>query len=220
MITYRAINTLNGKFYIGSTRNLEKRKKMHLSPKNKYPFQNALRKYPDAFEWEFVEDGLDEPVLEQALLDMWYGKECCYNLNPIASRPPIMYGEDNPMFGKTHTEEAIRKNREAHTGKVQSTETCENRRKAMMGDKNPMYNKKHTPEIIQALREMAIKRDITGNNNPNYGVLTTEKTCQKISDKLMGKKFWINAAGERRHQAESPGLEWQNGRKWDKGKIL
>jgi predicted GIY-YIG superfamily endonuclease len=86
--TYKATNTLNGKFYIGSTRDFEARKKGHLSSRHNYPFQNALRKNPEAFVWEVWSDDSDEPILEQALLDMWYGKEQCYNLNPIANRPP------------------------------------------------------------------------------------------------------------------------------------
>jgi group I intron endonuclease len=89
MDTYRATNTKNGKFYIGSTNNFEKRKKGHLKSKETYPFQSALRKDPDSFIWEVWSDDSDEPILEQALLDMWFGKGCCYNLNPSASRPPI-----------------------------------------------------------------------------------------------------------------------------------
>ncbi len=87
MFTYKATNTLNGKFYIGSSRDFEARKKGHLSSRHNYPFQNALRNNPDAFEWEVVEDASDEPILEQALLDMWYGTEMCYNLCPHANRP-------------------------------------------------------------------------------------------------------------------------------------
>jgi hypothetical protein len=86
MFTYKATNTLNGKFYLGSTTNFERRKYEHLtSPKN-LPFQNALRNNPEAFEWEVWSDDPDEPILEQALLDMWFGKECCYNLNSRADR--------------------------------------------------------------------------------------------------------------------------------------
>jgi hypothetical protein len=86
MDTYRATNTTNGKFYIGSTTNFERRRAEHLNSKRSLPFQNALRKNPDAFEWEVWSDDSDEPILEQALLDMWHGKECCYNLNPLADR--------------------------------------------------------------------------------------------------------------------------------------
>ncbi len=99
MQTYKATNTLNGKFIIGSTFDFERRKKEHLRSKANYPFQNALRKNPEAFEWEVYEDDSDEPVLEQALLDIWFGCEQCYNLNPYASRPPS-------WEGKKHKEES------------------------------------------------------------------------------------------------------------------
>ena len=55
-----------------------------MSSRRNYPFQNALRKNPDAFEWEVVEDSSDRPILEQALLDLWFGTEMCYNLNKYA----------------------------------------------------------------------------------------------------------------------------------------
>jgi hypothetical protein len=85
MITYRATNTLNGKFYIGSTiRDFKKRKKEHLRSKFDWPFQNALRKNPEAFVWEVWEDDENEPLLEQKLLDWWYGGERCYNLTGVA----------------------------------------------------------------------------------------------------------------------------------------
>ena len=83
-----AINTVRGKFYIGSTHNFEKRKANHLRSKLNYPFQSALRKDPDSFVWGVWTDDCDESILEQALLDMWYGKGCCYNLNPSALHPP------------------------------------------------------------------------------------------------------------------------------------
>jgi group I intron endonuclease len=102
MDTYKATNTLNGKFYIGSTTNFERRKTEHLKCEENYPFQNALRKNPEAFEWEVWYDDSDEPILEQALLDMWFGCEQCYNLNPSASHPPS-------WRGKQHQEKTIEK---------------------------------------------------------------------------------------------------------------
>jgi hypothetical protein len=86
MDTYKATNTVNGKFYIGSTTDFERRKYEHLNSTKNLPFQNALRKTPEAFKWEVWSDDSNEPILEQALLDMWHGKECCYNLNSRADR--------------------------------------------------------------------------------------------------------------------------------------
>ena len=103
MDTYRATNTINGKFYLGSSNNFVRRREEHLNSRKNLPFQNALRKNPDAFEWEVWHDDYDEPVLEQALLDMWFGKEQCYNLNPYADRPSPTF-EQCSKSGKQHVE--------------------------------------------------------------------------------------------------------------------
>jgi group I intron endonuclease len=83
MITYRAVNTKNGKWYVGSTVNFEQRKREHLSSKLKTPFHNALRKNPEYFVWEILEeDDRDDRQSEQLILDVWFGTEFCYNLSP------------------------------------------------------------------------------------------------------------------------------------------
>jgi predicted GIY-YIG superfamily endonuclease len=84
MFTYIARNTRNGKFYIGSSKNFEARKEEHLKKAPLYPFHRALAQNPDDFEWEVIEDESEGRELEQALLDMWFGTEQCYNLNPRA----------------------------------------------------------------------------------------------------------------------------------------
>ena len=107
MDTYIATNTSNGKFYIGSTQDFERRKKSHLKSKCNYPFQNSLRNNPEVFEWKVWSDSYNEPILEQALLDMWFGKECCYNLSSLANRigPELCShkGENHPQWGKVGT---------------------------------------------------------------------------------------------------------------------
>jgi hypothetical protein len=108
MDTYKATNTTNGKFYIGSTTNFTRRKTEHLKCKENYPFQNALRKNPEAFEWECWTDDCEDPVLEQALLDMWFGKECCYNVNPFADRlDPESQRRGGLTQGKKNVEDRI-----------------------------------------------------------------------------------------------------------------
>ena len=128
MFTYRATNTLNGNVYIAITANFEKRKSDHLCSNEPYPFQRALRKHPDAFVWEVWGDDLDEPTLEQTLLDWWFGSERCYNLNPSASRPPSWKGRRQSEEHKERKADAIR-------GKKRSEEFCKKVSKAKKGKK-------------------------------------------------------------------------------------
>ena len=134
MDIYRATNTTNGKFYIGSTKNFKKRKNTHLKSNESYPFQRALRKNPEVFEWEVWSDDSEEPVMEQALLDMWYGTEQCYNLNPHADRPPSRKGE--VVSGETR-----KKISGANRGRKHSTETKEKIGTSVSGDKNGSFGK-------------------------------------------------------------------------------
>ncbi len=152
MDTYKATNTRNGKFYIGSTNNFEKRKKGHLTSKENYPFQNALRNNPEDFVWEVWTDDSDEPVLEQALLDMWYGKEQCYNLNPFAARPPLCYGREvtddtrakigDKLKGRYINQKTRDAVKESNKTRKLSEKTRKKKSESMRGEKNPSYRKK------------------------------------------------------------------------------
>jgi hypothetical protein len=245
MITYTATNTLNGKFYIWSTTNFENRKKGHLQSKSNYPFQNALRKNPEAFEWEFVEDDCEEPVLEQALLDMWHGTEQCYNLNPSASRPPVLKGETHPMFGVPKSEQEKQKNRDAHLGKKATRETKEKMSIARRGENNPMYGK--TGEDCPAFERKwwvnkLTQKECFSVESPGEGWELGRKeksdvTVQRLREVFRGegnpmwgktgenapaygRKWWVNAEGKVKYQNECPGENWVNGRTWKRGKTL
>jgi group I intron endonuclease len=128
MITYIATNTLNGKFYIGSTIDFHKRKINHVTCKVKSHFHHALRKNPEAFVWEITEDDHSDPILEQALLDMWFGKEQCYNLNPVAGRPPS-------HMGIKRTSEQIEKSANKRRGVKRTPEQCERISRGLTGRK-------------------------------------------------------------------------------------
>jgi hypothetical protein len=101
-------------------------------------------------------------------------------------------GENNPMFGKKHSEEAKQKLREAQTGKKLSNETKQKLREAKAGENHPMFGKKHSDETKQKMREAN-----AGENNPRFG-----------------KKWWVNSAGKTTSAKESPGPDWQQGRKF------
>lgn len=239
VFTYKATNTLNGKFYVGSTTDLERRKREHLACTRNYPFQNALRKNPDAFEWEVYEDDSDEPILEQALLDAWFGTEVCYNLNPLASRPPVLRGEDHPMFGVPKSAESKERNREAHLGKKMSKETKELMSSRKKGENNHMYGKggESSPGfgkswwVNKSLDLEAFTEECPGHGWEPGRKQIREETSEKISQATAGEKnpmfgrtgeestawgkvWWVNKqTNEEKLEKDCPGPEWVEGRK-------
>jgi hypothetical protein len=242
MITYRATNILNGKFYIGSSRNLvsyEKRKKSHLRGKGDYPFQRALRKNLEAFEWEYVEDDCEKPVLEQAQLDQWYGKEQCYNLNPFADRGPDRTGKKQPdgwgkrhsdklrgrpnpgvsiaLRGRSRPEEVKKKISIANTGKVRTQEVKDRISATLTGTSWGTHTEEHKNNMSDKYK---------GEGNPAYGrkwwVNSEGETKLQVEcpgegwvkGKEPGHVWWVNSSGEVKRQKNCPGEGWQRGRKW------
>jgi group I intron endonuclease len=199
MITYKATNTRNGKFYIGSAVDFDKRKQQHLRSTLNYPFQNALRQSPDSFEWEVVEDDSDEPILEQALLDVWFGTEMCYNLNPRADRPPS-------WEGKSHREETLEKMRENTKFKHLPPEARVKQVESRIQNGN-LYPSEETREKMRV-----------SHTGKKHSLESREKRSQKLKGKpnarAKGSKWWTNLqTGETRMLHNNPGEGWIPGRK-------
>jgi len=160
MDTYKATNTLNGKFYIGSSTNFECRKQQHLDGTENYPFQNALRKNPEAFEWEVWQDDSENRELEQALLDMWFGKEQCYNLNPSTKNPPS-------WEGKNHSDTTLQK-MQMSAQKRWDNET--EKRREEYSDRMKELNNARTEDKRKEINDKRIKtirQNKTGFCDPN-----------------------------------------------------
>ena len=97
---YLIRNIKNGHFYIGSTKahfgrwyNHKRalRNNFHTNGR----LQRAWNKYgSDSFIFEFVEEFKLEQlqIIEQHLLDRYFGTDICYNLNPYADRWPSSIG--------------------------------------------------------------------------------------------------------------------------------
>jgi hypothetical protein len=205
MDTYKATNTLNGKFYIGSTVNFQERKAAHLRSKENYPFQNALRANPGAFEWEVWSDDSEDRELEQALLDMWFGKEQCYNLSPTVSEPPRYEwteerrraaGDRARERGTDHlrTPEAIAKMKETKRNNptVYTDEMRAARSQTLLGNKRKK-GKKESQETRKKKSEA-----FTGVPKPAQ------------SQTMLGRTWWTHPNGGRKFQQNSPGPEWVN----------
>ena len=84
-------------------------------------------------------------------------------------------GENNPMYGKHHTEETKQKISEIQSERFKDKE------------KHPFYGKHHTEETKQKLSNSKKELFKYKENNPMYGKHHTEETKQKISKARKGK---------------------------------
>lgn len=106
-ILYRTVNLINNKFYIG----------VHSSNEEKDNYlgsggalKKAIKKYGKVNFYRenlFICDTREElKELEELVIDSFLiNNSNCYNLTKGGELPPIMFGEDNPMFGKPKSSE-------------------------------------------------------------------------------------------------------------------
>lgn len=155
---YRYTNTVNGKIYIGQTRNtLEHRANKGRGYIESRHFGNAIKKYGwDVFKPDVLAQV--ETAEEANELEKYY-------IKTMNSRDPKI-GYNIEEGGKNHepTEEWC--------------EAISNRAKERYKDKtkNPMYGKKHSHETLQKMREKKL-----GENNPMYGKHWTEKQYEAMN---------------------------------------
>jgi group I intron endonuclease len=174
---YKITNKVNGKIYIGSTKNIKRRWKNHLNylRRNAHPnnyLQNAWNKYGEEnFEFEIIEFVEEEKLLERE--QYWIDKlnatdkKIGYNIALFAG---------SPMKGRKHTEETLNKVSKASRywhiknkgtekynsylqklsnslkGHIVSNETRQKISKAnkgkLVGERNPFFGKRHDKDTI------------------------------------------------------------------------
>lgn len=125
-------NRINGKFYVGSSKDIEKRFQQHRSHLNKgvhanRHLQGAWKQYGEtAFNFEVLEEcSCDADELLE--IEQWYleNSRCCdekfgYNIDTCAN---CQRGRHNRNFGKRRSEETKVKLRAANIGKKASCDT-------------------------------------------------------------------------------------------------
>jgi len=142
---YKITNKMNGKFYIGSSKDIDNRwndhKKhlngdYHCNPKLQHSWNFHGK---DNFDFSVIEEVVDSNKLydrEQFYLDTFrpYMRDIGYNICPnatggdnithspnrdefIQKMSTISSGENNPMFGKKHSEDTINKQKEKAKGR-------------------------------------------------------------------------------------------------------
>jgi len=153
LVIYKCTNLLDGKFYIGYSENVEKRKQRHIrdSVNSKRHFYHAIRLYgPENFTWEVI-DSSAQSIEELKQLEIKYIAELKPQYNMTAggdggtgmkhshSSKEIMRQKAlaRPRFSQTHrnniaisntkkivSQETREKMSKAHKGRVKSPEEC------------------------------------------------------------------------------------------------
>jgi group I intron endonuclease len=173
---YKITNTINGKCYIGSAVDLDRREKDHFKASTNPPLRRAMKKYgKDKFTFEVLEECTIREMLslEQLNIDLHRvvkGWENLYNICEVAGSrlgakhseeskrlmSDALKGENHPFYGKQHTDE---------TKQLMSSQ----RKGKCAGEKNPMYGR-------------------AGEKHPMYGKKLSEEHKRKISESRTGDK--------------------------------
>lgn len=166
-LVYRYSNNINGKVYIGLTKNHKKRKVYHryLAKKGQLPFHRALRKYgEDSFEYTVLQGGLSLIVaneLEIEIIKLYNATDSKYGYNVcIGGKGHIgLFGEKHPMFGVKRpdlsernkalkgtklSDERIKQIAISATGRIHS----ENTKQLMSKNKIAFYKENPVPKEI------------------------------------------------------------------------
>jgi group I intron endonuclease len=155
-------------------------------------FANAIKKYGwDSFEHIVWAEHLTEDEanhIEMLLIALFDTTNSNYGYNLRSggkhstlseetkikiseSRKGKYAGENNPFYGKKHTDETKRKMRENHAD--------------LSGENSPNYRKILSEETRQKIKDN--HADISGENHPNYGQKLSDETRRKISESRKGK---------------------------------
>lgn len=147
---YKITNKITGRFYIGSTNNLQRRKTEHFGELKRKEHHSKLMQYDyenygkESFVVEVLEycDECVKRDREQYYIDLLKPVENGYNSSHSAyandSLPP-RYGEKNSFYGKKHSEETKRilsERMKSHTGWKHTEETKNKMRNSSKRGKN------------------------------------------------------------------------------------
>ena len=165
---YKATNKVNGRIYIGKTRDLNRRiieHKRH-AKKDKSPFHDDVLRYGlDSFQIDIIEqaDPEDLDSLEVRYIKEYrekLGEDCLYNIckGGRGGQTHDITGVNNPMFGKEVSPERRKHLSEMLTGRKKPDGFGEKVSKALKGKKKSpeAVAKKSTPIAVFDLAEKTL----------------------------------------------------------------
>tara|TARA_Y100000296_G_C5086110_1_gene212478 strand:- start:110 stop:784 length:675 start_codon:yes stop_codon:yes gene_type:complete len=213
-LIYKATNKINGKSYVGqTTKTVDTRKNGHIESVNKdsdLVFHRAIRKYgEDNFIWETLCKCNDIDELNEKeifYIDKYNTFGSGYNMTEGGggvtglrfnlseevkekisklAKERFSVPENNPMYGKHHSEETRKKWSEIRKGRF-------------TGEENSFYGKKHSEESLEKMRISTLKQFENGMpgetkkkiSESTKGIPTSEETRKKMSEAR--KRYWEN----------------------------
>lgn len=174
-IVYKTTNLIDGKYYIGVHKLKEKYDyylgsgtRLLLAIK-KHGKENFIRETLMEFEVEQDAYDYEKLIVDDSLIK----NPNCYNITEGGGNPPTLCGEENPFYGKTHTEETLKKISDAHKGHI-----------------TWMKGKNHTKESKILMSESS-----KGNPAWNKGIPMSENAKNKLKESTTGilhhrSKIW------------------------------
>ena len=168
-------------FYVGSSNKFAVRKREHWRQlrSNKHHNKHLQRSWDkhgeSAFIFVVVEslmEGTDILAAENIWLKEHVGKPYCYNVAMDATAPMLgMFGDKNPMWGKTfsHTEDAKKRIAIASANRIQSEEEKIKRKQTMQGHQ------------VTAETRAKISATLSGAGNFYFGKTRTKEFVEKVS---------------------------------------
>jgi len=204
---YQIRNKIDGKMYIGSAGNTQKRWREHLSllRRNIHPniyLQHAWNKYGSGnFEFMVIMEVNDDSSL--VMVEQEY-------LNRMNSYPPngynIAHDAIAPMRGMKHTKETRTKISKKNKGRVLSEKT---RRKMSDFNKGKILPEEHKRKISKSLMNHIVTKESRENMSKSHigqvpwmkGKHHTEATRKKISETKIRKNMTLRAISLGRNNA-------------------
>lgn len=199
-VVYKIINNINDKVYIGMSKNIDKRKKRHLSDlKNKKHHSIYLQRFYDKYSdslilsFEIISENLDydsASILEEDLIIKNYSNS--FNVSKLSSGGDLISyhpNKDNIISKQKETIKALRE-----SGEIKS--------KAYFGQDNPNY--KHGLNVFVEKFCITCNKDIStlarytsvectsclakkrlGDKNPFYGKEHTNQVKETLREKAL-----------------------------------
>lgn len=161
---YKATCIITNQCYIGFDSNWPNRKRMHKwgsQKENNVKFYNAIKKYGwDNFKWEVIYRSKDGDhclnVMEEYFISEYDSMKNGLNTTPGGNRGPILFGESNGMFGKTHTDE-VKESLGLKASKRFKGKTYEE-----------LYGTEKSNQLKKIRSEKLKGKDNSGNKNPRF----------------------------------------------------